>query len=660
MIKGMATAAAAAACLLWGMARATTPAVSFADLAKHMQYGEVKISPDGKYLAATATIKDQPVLALVELATSKGVTIHPRENDTVVDFMWANDHRVLYTVGTKVSGIDRPLSTGEIFAVNADGTSADLLFGYRLGTQATGTHINKATAERASADIVGRLRDDPNHVLIGVNSWDSGADGSYTKVYRMDVRNGSKVPVIGAPLRNADFIVDHHGVVRFAFGESSRAREEVYYRPDNDTSWSLLFSEDDGGIDQPLAFSRDDKQVYMTCEAPGMVGTLCPWDVATRKMQAPLWTSPSVSLSGLVESLDGKDVVGVRSMDGMPATAALVPEADTVKLVATLSKLLPGEDVEIVSSSDDGGKAVALASSDEDPGSFYLWDAASQKATPLLSRAAWIKPGAMAAMRPIEFKARDGLLLHGYLSMPPGREDAKHLPLVVFVHGGPFGIRDDWGYDPYVQMMATHGYAVLQVNYRGSGGYGNRFMHAGYRQWGGTMQDDVTDATQWAIGQNIADRGRICIFGGSYGGYAALEGAMKEPDLYRCAIGYVGVYDLGLMYSSGDIPQASVGESYLHAALGTDRAELAAHSPINQIGQLKANVMLIVGGADTRVAPIQGRNLHDALNAHHIAHEWLFKEDEGHGFYDEAHLADMFTRVTAFLDRNIGGSVAAH
>jgi dipeptidyl aminopeptidase/acylaminoacyl peptidase len=197
---------------------------------------------------------------------------------------------------------------------------------------------------------------------------------------------------------------------------------------------------------------------------------------------------------------------------------------------------------------------------------------------------------------------------------------------------------------------------VLQVNYRGSGGYGGVFERAGYREWGGKMQDDVTDATRWAVQQGVADAKRICIFGASYGGYAALEGAVKEPDLYRCAIGYVGVYDLPLMYKRGDVPQSTYGENYLKQVLGEDGASLWDRSPIAHIDRLQAKVMLIVGGADTRVPPIYGENLHYALDKARIEHEWLYERTEGHGFYEEGHRAALLTRLIAFLDANIGAA----
>lgn len=615
--------------------------VSFEDLARHLQYTEVKISPDGRHIAATTVVKDKPLLALLDLDTKKGGMVTPREGNQVVDFWWANDNRVVYTEGTKVSGWDQPFSTGEIFAINADGSSPKFLYG-------------NTTRAGSYAEVIGTLRDDPRHILISGSPRENGVEGSFNDIYLLDVNEGSTRPLGKAPFRNASFIADNHGAVRFAEGYDSHAYPVVYYREDNNKPWSLLYQgTTDRSVPVPLDFNRDDSKVYMSCAAEGKADALCTWDVSTRKMSEPLWSSPTVEINRLVYTLDGMDVVGVYSDPGAPTAEAFVSGSDAIKAIGSLSRAMPGESVRIVSSSRDGSRAIVLAYSSMDPGTFYLWDNATGKATALLQRASWIDPNKMAAMQPVEFKARDGLTIHGYLSMPPGKEEAKHLPLVMFIHGGPYGIRDYWTYDPYVQVLATRGYAVLQVNYRGSGGYGGAFMHAGYHEWGGKMQDDVTDATQWAIQQGITTPGHVCIFGGSYGGYAALEGAMKEPDLYRCAIGYVGVYDLTALLTHSDNTMA---KNFWNARVGTDEQELAAHSPVNQVDHLKASVMLIVGGQDETVPPLHANRLRSALDKRGIGYEWLYKSNEGHGFYDEKNTTELYQRVTQFLDRNIGTS----
>jgi dipeptidyl aminopeptidase/acylaminoacyl peptidase len=638
--------------------------VTFNDLARHLQYGEVKISPDGRHIAATTVVKNKPMLALLDLGTNKGAMVTPREGNQVVDFWWANDNRVIYTEGTKVSGWDRPFGTGEIFAVDADGSNPKLLFGYRAGGQASASHIQHQEAERADGEVIAILRNDPRHILISVSPWDTGAEGAFNDIYLLDVNDGSKRTLGKAPFRNANFLVDNHGAVRFAEGYDSHAYPVVYYRQSDDKPWTLLYQgTTEKSVPWAMDFSRDDSKVYSSCGAPGKVAALCEWDVATQKMSEPLWSSDTVEIKSLVYSLDDLDVVGVYSDPGAPTAEAFVAGSDAMKVIGTLSRAMPGESVSIVSSSRDGSKSIVVAHSSMDPGTFYLWDNATGKASALLQRANWIHPNQMAAMQPIELKARDGLTIHGYLSTPPGKEEAKHLPLVVYVHGGPFGVRDYWRYDPTVQALATHGYAVLQVNFRGSSGYGNAFMRAGYHEWGGKMQDDVTDATKWAIKQGIATPGRICIFGGSYGGYAALEGAMKEPDLYRCAIGYVGVYDLGLSLTRGGGTGNTMASNFWKARMGNDEQELASRSPVNQVDRLKANVMLIAGGQDTNVPPVHAERMRAALDKRGVGYEWLYKSDEGHGFYDEKNTAELYERVTQFLDRyigsNAGGSATA-
>ncbi len=628
--------------------------VSFADLARHARFKMVKISPDGTHIAATSVLSNgQTVLSLVDLVTKKGVNIEPREGDDVQDFWWASPKYVVYSEAMHQGGWDSPIGTGELYSVEADGGSPTMLYGFRMGTMQTGSHIRHATAENGSADFLSRIDGDPDHILVTIENWDaSGSAGALTAVYRMDVRDGLKQKVAIAPMREADYLADHHGHVRFAMGNDLSGNRVIYTRPADGGKWQLLKQASDAR-DWPIAFSADDKTVWFECPGHDAFG-VCRFDPATGKMTLA-WSNPHVEATDLAQGLAEDSVIGVEFTDGRPAVSVFDNTAPGVKALVELMQQYPGEDVEFVSGTADGSKAIALVQADVDPGTFFLYDRASNKFSPLLQRASWIDPNQLGRAVPFTFTTRDGVSEQGYVTYPPGKQGAKDLPMVVFVHGGPFGVRDWWQYDPYVQAMATRGYAVLQVNYRGSGGYGFDFQKAGWKQWGGKMQDDVTDATRWAIRQGIADKDRICIYGGSYGGYAALEGAVSVPDLYKCAIGYVGVYDLPLMYHSGsDAVQDLYGEDYLKRTLGTDTTVLAQHSPIYQLANLKAKVMLIVGGRDTRVPPAQGMDMHIALLKRKIPHVWMYKPDEWHGFYDEKNIAELFQRVDAFLDANIG------
>ena len=532
----------------------------------------------------------------------------------------------------------------------------------------TASHIKQAEPEFAIGSLVAPLSDDPNYALISsyalnhtVNSGSANTtvhtdsfSGSFPEIYRLDLRDGKKTRVLTSPLRRARFVADHRAVVRFAIGSGDDQKQKVYYRAADGADWAPVWDEaKDAGEFVPLLFDHTNENVYVRC-GNGNADAICRWNTATRK-STTLWTALDSSTAELETTFDGMDVFAIRTMPGRTAIVLLDKTAAEAKLLATLMKQFPGEDIRFTSASRDGKRAVFVAQADVDPGVFYLYDAAKQKVSELFERRPGIKPEQMAAMEPITFKARDGLVLHGYLTRPRGQETAKNLPTVVLVHGGPYFVRDNWRFDPEVQMFAANGYAVLQINFRGSAGYGMDFERAGYREWGGKMQDDVTDATRWVITEGVADPKRLCIVGASYGGYAALEGAVKEPDLYQCAIGYVGVYDLRLMHSRGDTTQVSYGASYLEMVLGNDEAALWSRSPMAHLDVLKAKVMLIVGGADQRVPSIQGENLHNALLKRNVDHEWIFDSTEGHGFYTEAHVADLYRRMIVFLDRQIGG-----
>jgi dipeptidyl aminopeptidase/acylaminoacyl peptidase len=641
--------------LLWVMAPHAQP-VPLADLARHMQYHTVKISPDGKYLAATAEVNGQTVLALLRRVDNKGQLLRPRNGDAVTEFWWASPTRVVYTVGARIGGRDAPIPTGELYAVNADGKGSTMLYGVRKDGMSTGSLIEKVVATRGTAEFIAPIRDDPNHILVSTYLWDgNGKKGVFATASRMDVRTGILRKLSTAPIRDATFVADHRGRIRFAWGEDVNGGIQVFRLPVDGDQWQAM-PELGPTRSVPIAFNRDDSAAYFTCPAASGGFGICRWTEAEPVLQEA-WSNPSIEADGLLRGLAEDDIAGVAHTDGRASIAPFDMQSPAARTLVALMKQFPGESVRFVSGTRDGSLSVVLVEADADPGTFYLFDARAGKLTLLLKRAPWIDPQVMAFKQPFEFTARDGLKLQGYVSYPPGHEQDKHLPTVVMVHGGPFSVRDRWEYDADVQALATRGYVVVQVNFRGSGGYGYDFEKAGWREWGGKMQDDVTDATRWAIAQDIADPQRLCIYGASYGGYAALEGAMKEPDLYKCAIGYLGIYDLPLMHRRGDIPESISGENYLKRQVGDDMDQLAQRSPINQLDALKARVMLVVGGQDRRVPPIQGSNLHEALLKRNVPHVWLEKPGEMHGFYDEANITELYEKMLDFIGSSIGPGV---
>lgn len=640
-------------------------ALSAASLAAHAQvdvdayirkdkFEAIKISPTGEYLAATVPLEDRTVLALMRRADNKLIgTFALARNSHVHNFWWVNPERVVLSVAEKFGQLDQPLLTGELFAIDAGGGKATILVGYRINTQSVGTNIQQKKSEEVHAYLVDTLRNDDKNVVVAIRPW--GVD-TYTRAERMDVYSGRRVPITRAPVRNATFITDNAGVVRFAHGIDVDNSSKLYYRKGEGDEWKLVNDENvTRRVEHPLGFSRDQETVYLQAEQPAGSDAIVAWDLQTDERKE-LLRNENVDPDGIIYSQDEDSVpVGAIFADGKPSTRFFSAESPDLRLYRSLEAAFPGEAVFVTSETADGKLALVQVSSDRNPGDFYLFDVAAKKLDYLLSRRDWLEPEEMAAMAPIQLQARDGIALHGFLTTPKG-SDGRNLPLVVLPHGGPYGIRDSWSFNPEVQLLAAAGYAVLQLNYRGSGGYGRAFQQAGAREWGGRMQDDLTDATRWAISQGIAAKDRICIYGASYGAYAALTGMAKEPGLYRCAAGYVGVYDLPMMQKEDARGSKRLGR-WSKDWVG-EGAMLAAVSPTNMADRIKAPVFLAAGGED-EIAPVAHTELMERrLQAAGVPVETLYYKTEGHGFYKPEHQREYYTRLLDFFSRHLGGAKA--
>ena len=649
----MATMLWACACVAQASAK-----VDIAAFVKPDSFGDIKISPTGEYFAATVPGEDRSVLVIFHRADNKMVAgFGLGANQYVSGFDWVNPGRVVFGTSRKSGVLDEPQPTGNLYAMNADGSGKDILVGPDVDSMATGSRVHAKQAERAAAFLLDDLPDDDRNVLVTV--WPFDADG-LSRVDRMDVYTGRRTAVVRAPVRQADYVTDAQGQVRFAYGHDRHNDNQLYYR-DVGGSWRQLNDEATSGhVELPLGFAADGATAYLQVERDEGPDAIVAFATADGSRK-PLLRDDDSDPAAIIRALGTPHPfpVGAFFDDGKPRTAFFDDAAPEARLYRALEGAFTGNRVEITSKTSDGRLALVQVSSDRNPGEFYLFDTVDKKASYVLARRDWQEPDAMAEMRPITFKARDGLELHGFVTVPRG-SDGKHLPLVVLPHGGPFWVADAWGFAPETQLLAAAGYAVLQVNFRGSGGRGRAFSQAGAREWGGRMQEDLTDATRWAIGQGLADPSRICLYGASYGGYAALMGAAREPELYRCAAGYVGVYDLPLMFRSGDIQEDVSGETYLHDWIG-EPASLAAISPVNLAGQIKVPVFLAAGGQDQRAPIAHSERMERALRAAGVPVETLYVKSEGHGFYTQEHQRAFYAQLLDFLDRSLaatGGAVA--
>lgn len=640
--------------VLAGLLFACMPAAAQVDVEpflKKDQFSNITISPTGEYFAALVPSEDRTGLLIVNRKDNKPIGgVNLGKNRHVQEFAWVSPDRILFNLGEKFGMLDEPQSTGELFALNAKSGQSELLVGFRVYASTLDGRIKKKAEEQIYASLVDDLPGDDQTVIISASPY--GPDPS-RRAERMDVYTGKRTFMVRAPVSSATFTTDSFGVVRFARGSGSDNVSKLFYRSGENSDWELINDEAvTGRIEIPIGFSSDSKVAYLQTEhAEGLdsVVALEPTTKARTRILRDEKGDPSATIYAFEA---GATPVGAVFRDGIPRTMFYDKTSPEARLQRSLEAVFPGQAVVVTSTTKDGKLAVVSTYSGGNPGEFFLFDRVAKTAKLLFSRRREIDPGGTGQVRPVDLKARDGQALHGYLTLPTN-SDGKNLPTVVMPHGGPFGIFDTWTFNDDAQLLAKAGYAVLQVNFRGSGNYGRSFKQAGAREWGGKMQDDLTDATRWAIAQGISDSGRICIYGSSYGGYAALMGAAKEPQLYRCAVGYVGIYDLPMMVAD-DKGGGRSTETWLGEWVGGG-AMLGPISPTNLADRIKAPVFLVAGEEDS-IAPIaHSKKMERALRAAGKSVETLYVAHEGHGFYVEANRREYYVKLLDFLARHLGG-----
>lgn len=646
----------AAMAVLWAVAGGAQAQVDLEPFLRNNQFEDLKISPDGQYFAATVPKEDLTGLAILRRSDNALTgSFSLGRHSHVGRFHWANDNRVLLDVSQKFGSIDQPFSTGELFAVTASSGRAEILVGYRVSGGREATLIKpKKEAEQAAADLVDLLPGDDRNVIVSITPF--SREITYSTAERLDIGSGRRVLVARSPVQRSHFSIDNQGEVRFAYGAASDNANRLYYRDGQGSDWRLINDERaNGHVEEPVGFSEDNKIAYLRVENTQGPGSIVAWDIAANQRKVVL--RDAVADPGeILYRLNTRIPVGAMVLTDRPRTRFFDEQGADARQYRSLEAAFGGDAVLITSGTRDGRQLVLQVWSDANPGEFFLFDTQARRAEHIAAGRDWVDPRTAAQVKGVELKARDGLVLHGFLTRPRGSE-GKALPMVVLPHGGPIGEHDGWDYDPVTQMLAAAGYAVLQVNFRGSSNYGRAFEQAGAQQWGLAMQDDVTDATRWAIAQGYADAGRICIYGASYGGYAALMGAAKEPALYKCAAGYVGVYDLPMLFSRGDTQEVMHGKTFLQQWVG-DPANLAATSPTNLADRIKVPVFLAAGGEDER-APIEhSKKMAAALQKAGVPVETLYYGTEAHGFYTLEHRREYYTKLLAFLSRSLGGQQA--
>lgn len=616
----------------------------------------MKISPDGEHVALTFEEDTEVKVAVMRLADKAYVNRFAfGTNQHVLDFWWASDSRVVMSVGEVTGNLDNLGRPSSLYAASIDETDVREIF----------------STITSWYQVLHPLPDNERKILIARYHW---ADQGVPKGNLLDVFTGDLTYLDDQPVDKdmAALVADNDGELRGAIavrvGDTLDDLDFRIYAKTGD-KWKTV----DLPIERRsprvefLGFSSDNRQVFFTSNHDMPSGDrmgVFRYDFDTSKVDL-MYRHDHVDASGLLRTPSGH-VLGAYGTFG-PADYSLFDDQvealpDQARLMVGLLNAFPEDDVFVTSSTRDGAKSIIAVVSDRNPGDFYLFDAEKVQMQFLSASRPELDKSKLAPMEPVRIVARDGLVLNAYLTRPKNAD--KNLPLIVNVHGGPFGPFDRWRFNPEAQYFAQHGYATLQVNFRGSGNRGQDFQQAGWREWGGKMQDDVTDATLWAIEQGIADADRVCIYGGSYGGYATLMGVIKEPDLYQCGVGYVGVYDLE-WFRSGDGSDFSRGqgrdarenfERFMSSAVGESPAALRQVSPVRHVNRIEADLFIVHGEADVRVPVGHAYRLRDALDAAGKDYEWMIKEGEGHGFYQVPNRVDLYEAMLAFFNKHIGAA----
>jgi dipeptidyl aminopeptidase/acylaminoacyl peptidase len=500
--------------------------------------------------------------------------------------------------------------------------------------------------EGVKVDVIDDLEEIPDEILIGMNK----RDPEIFDVYRLNITTGLLTMVAENPGNITRWLTDHKGEIRVAVATDGVNHTLLYRDHDKEPFREILTTNFKEQVD-PLFFDFEDRHVYMVSNLNRDRAAIVRFDIARGVELEVLFEHPEVDVDGLSVSRKRKLLTTV-SYTTWKLERHFLDET-TREMFNDLMKQLPAYEISLVDHTKDEQHFVIRTYSDRSLGAFYLYDVLSKRLRKLNDISPWLSEDDLAPMKPITYQSRDGLTIHGYLTLPLGKR-AEHLPVIVNPHGGPW-VRDRWTYNPEVQFLANRGFAVLQVNYRGSTGYGRKFWEASFKQWGRAMQDDVTDGVQWLIAEGIADPKRVAIYGGSYGGYCTLAGVTFTPDLYRCAIDYVGVSNL-ITFMSTVPPYWKPYLESMYEMVGnpeTEKEMLIAASPVFHVDKIKTPLMVIQGAKDPRVNINESNQIVDALRSRGIDVPYLVKENEGHGFRNEENRFEVYEAMEEFLQKHL-------
>ncbi len=597
------------------------PRIPVRDFFRNPESRGYLLSPDGKTLSYLAPWESRMNVWIRPTAGGEAKRITSEKDRDIRDYFWKGNDDIVYAQDNKGN------ENFHFFRVDLKSSEVKDLTPF----------------PKVRSDLIDDLEDNSEtDILVTLNK----RNPELFDAVRVNVVTGEMKVAAENPGHVDSWVTDHEGRI-LAATETDGVNTSLLTRPDEKAKFKKVVSTDFREHIVPQFYTFDNKELYASSNIGRDKQAIVKIDPATGKETGMIYQNQNVDVDALAYSKKRKVLTYAIYTDWKEERKFLDPQSE--KMYATIQKKLPGMQVDVVDTDHEEDAFVIAATSDRTPGTRQLFNVKTGELTELAEVAPWLKASELAPMKPIEYKSRDGLTIHGYLTLPVGR-DPKNLPVVVNPHGGPW-YRDSWGYNPEVQFLANRGYAVLQMNFRGSTGYGRKFWEASFKQWGKTMQDDITDGVQWLTKKGVADPKRVAIYGGSYGGYATLAGVTFTPDLYAAAVDYVGVANM-FTFMKTIPPYWKPFLDQMHAMVGDpikDKKLLEEASPVMHVDKIKAPLFVAQGAHDPRVNKAESDQMVEALKKRGVDVEYMVKENEGHGFHNEENKFAFYEAMENFL-----------
>ncbi len=607
-------------------AKYEVPIIPLEDFFKNPQNTNYELSPDGKFIASLRPWKNRLNIFIQKTNDDNLRQITNSEERDIIKYFWANDKEILYL--QDINANDKY----SLFCINIDeGKTREL-----------------TSSKKSTTYIIDELPDYEDEVIIQTNE----RNPQLFDVYRLNITSGKKKIIGQNPGNITKWLTDFNGKLRVAISTDG-VNKNILYRKRESSDFKIVKKLNFKEEFIPILFTSNNKYVYVISNEKGDRTALIKYDLDKNYELEVIYEHPEVDIEYVRYSRKLKEIQGVSVITSKREFHFWDEERN--RLQQNIEKRLPNMEVNIVSMDDSEQKMLVKASSDKSYGAYYLYETENDSLSKISEISPWLDSMQMADMKPIRFISRDGLTIHGYLTLPR-ISVVKNLPAVVYPHGGPW-YRDKWGFDKGVQFLANRGYAVLQINFRGSSGYGKDFMIAGYKEWGGKIQNDIADGAHWLISQGIADSNRIGIVGSSFGGYSVFQGLVSTPNLYACGVSLAGMPDIVSFLES--IPPTWIHfKKMLYEIVGdpvNDKELLRETSPYYNVDKIKAPLFIAQGANDTKVKKNITDKFVEKLEENSIVVQYMVKDNEGHGFRNEENRIEFYRETEQFLAKYLKG-----